>query len=417
MRTTLRRHLTAVLRGAVVHALALTFGALGRLALLRHGQTRPPASDQVRRILVIRLDLLGDVVMSLPAVRALREHYPQARITMLALPLARGLLEGCPDIDEILTLDTNALRRPNTLLPALLAFLAMVRLLRERRFDVVVSLSGRTASALAILSGAPCRVGYRGEGYPYAFTLPVEGYRFHRLAHEVEYDLALVRALGCPAGSRQPRLLVPEDARRYAATLVPQGGRPLIVLHPGATNGSAKRWPVDRWARLAVMLVQNGCRVALIGSSGDRGLTGQIIALARSALPRSQQDSCAESEPATGVLIDLAGHTPHLLQLAALLERATVLVSGDSGPAHIAVAVGCKLVEIFGPTDPRTYGPLDPEAIVLRAALPCSPCYDNTRPAECPFGNPICMQLIGVELVYQAVQEVLTRLPAAARQP
>lgn len=415
MHTTLRRYLTAMLRNSAVHVLVLAFGALGRLALLRHGRLRPPAPDQVRRILVIRLDLLGDVVMSLPAVHALREHYPQADITMLTLPLVRGILEGCPDIDEILTLNTNALRRPRTLLPALLAFLATVRLLRGRRFDVAVSLSGRTASALALLSGAPCRVGYRGEGYPNAFTLAVDGYRFHRFAHEVEYDLALVRALGCPAGSRQPRLVVPEDARRYAATLVPQDERPLVVLHPGATNGTAKRWPVDRWAHLAIMLVQNGCRVALIGSSGDRALTGQIIALAQPFLSRSQRDSCAESP--TGALLDLAGRTPHQLQLAALLERATVLVSGDSGPAHLAGAVGCKLVEIFGPTDPRTYGPLDPEAIVLRAALPCSPCYDNTRPAECPFGNPICMQLIGVEQVYQAVQEVLTRLPAAVRQP
>ncbi len=437
MRSFVRRWLIQMLRAALVHALALAFGALGRLDLVLHRRQGLPAPDRIRRILVIRLDLLGDVVMSLPALHALRQRYPQAHIAMLALPLARSILEGCPDIDEILTLDTNALRRPHTLLPALRAFIATVRLLRQRRFDVAVSLSGRTASALALLSGAPYRVGYRGEGYPHVFTMPVEGKRFHRLAHEVEYTLALVGVVGCPAGDRRPRLVVPDDARQYAAMLVPPDGRPLVLLHPGATNGSAKRWPAERWARLAQSLVQAGCRVALIGGPGDCRLTRQIAELAQAGgVPLAHSigtgHSCSNpdysgsessfkspgsNEPGRSLLLDLAGRTPHLLQLAALLERADVLVSGDSGPAHIAVAAGCKLVELFGPTDPRTYGPLDPEAIVLRAPLPCSPCYDNTRPAECPFGNPVCMQLIEVEQVYTAVHSLLARRPAAVREP
>jgi lipopolysaccharide heptosyltransferase II len=390
------------LRRATLAALAGGFGAAGLLDRIRRPRRAPPAPDRVRRVLVIRLDLLGDVVMSLPAVRALRVRYPQAHLTMLVLPFARGLLEGCPDLDDTLTLDTNALRRPLSLARALPDLLRTLRDLRRRRFDVIVSLSGRTAGAVALLAGAPCRVGYAGEGYPFAFTLPVPGYRFHRPAHEVEYDLALTRALGCPEVERRPRLVVPAWADAFVAGLLPQDGAPLVALHPGATNGSAKRWPTARWAALASELVGAGRRVALVGSAGDRALTQPI---ARQA---------TQSGAPPGAVLDLAGRTPHLLHLAALLARASALVSGDSGPVHIAVAVGCPVVELFGPTDPRTYGPLDPEAVVLRQPLPCSPCYDNTRPAECPFGNPACMQLFPVEQVRRAVERTLARRAAVA---
>src|SRR5919108_3576918 len=196
MNSFLFRNVKGTLRSVLLLGLGAGFGALGRLDRARCRRVPPPPPQLVQRLLVIRLDLLGDVVMSLPAVRALRERYPHAHIAMLVLPLARGIVEGYPDIDEILTLDTNALRRPGSLVRALPGLVATLAYLRRQRYDIVVSLSGRTASAIALLSGAPCRVGFAGEGYGQAFTLPVPGYRFQRPAHEVEYDLALVQALG-----------------------------------------------------------------------------------------------------------------------------------------------------------------------------------------------------------------------------
>ena len=357
---------------------------------------RPPRCrpEAVHRILVIRLDLLGDVVNSLPAITALRECFPGAEITVLVLPSSEPLFQAVPGVDHVLGLDVHAFRRPAGW-RSWRSAVETLRQLRAAAFDLCLCLHGRVPSALAALSGARWRVGYAGESYPGTLNLPVPGYRYHQPKHEVEYCLDLVRSLGLPAPSRRPRLVLEEAVRQAAHQLLERHGaagpRPLVVAHAGSSNGRAKRWPTARWAAWADRVQQElGARVALTGTAADRPLTAEIAQQMR-------------TRP-----LDLAGQTD-LLTLAGLCAASAAVVSGDTGPLHLAVAAGARVVGLFGPTDPANYAPYAPDAVVLRHPVPCGPCYDLRGPADCrlPHRGLDCMWGLSVERVYRAVARLL----------
>jgi lipopolysaccharide heptosyltransferase II len=367
--------------------------------LRRWGRPVPPLrEEEVHRILVIRIDLLGDVVLSMPAVEALRAAYPDAHIAMLVLPFTRAIPEANLAVDEVITLDTNLLRSPRAWLHSTgyRDWAQAIRRLRGGRFDLCVSLSGLMASLLAFVSGAPHRVGYREESYPFLFTHPVPGRRYKKVQHEVFYCLDLARAAYADVRQHVPALLTQETARATArALLAAQGvglGQEYVVIHAGATNGSAKRWPPRHWAVLADHLHEDlGLAVVLTGSAKD-GPLGQAIA--------------GKMRRAPAVL---TGRTT-IAELAALLDGAALVLSGDSGPLHMAVALGRPTVSMYGPTDPRLSGPHPApgqQAAVLRKGIYCSPCYNHYETAECRFGNPVCMIDITPEEVLAAARRVL----------
>lgn len=352
----------------------------------------------VRRILVIRLDLLGDLVNSMPAVAALHERFPRARITMLTLPHTAPIARQFPFVDEVLTLDTNSIRSPRNLLrPATYrAFVGMGRRLRRERFDLCVSLFGLMASLWAFASGARQRIGYARESYPYMFTDPLPGRRFDTRQHEVRWDLDLAAAAGASAAPRIPSLRVPPGpaagvAERLADLGVPVQDR-LVGIHGGAVNGSAKRWPAGHWAALADRLIEAyGVRVVLTGSASERPIS--------EAIRRRMRHSP----------IVLTGETD-IDELLAVLARCDLVISGDSGPLHMAVALGCPTVSIYGPTDPAIYGPTPKPgqpAAVIRRGLACSPCYNLLAMAECPHGQPSCMLDIPVGEVFAVAAKLL----------
>ncbi|HAH15582.1 MAG TPA: hypothetical protein DCL45_06030 [Chloroflexi bacterium] len=175
-----------------------------------------------------------------------------------------------------------------------------------------------------------------------------------------------------------------------------------MVLHPGATNGSAKRWPITSWQALAKSLVSSGRTIVIVGSADDRNL-GQKISdelVGQGPDPR-------KSLPATawGDVRDLTGLTT-VRDLIAILANASVVVTGDSGPLHVAVAVGTPVVAIHGPTDPAVCGPIvttPDRAIILGATLACRPCYTLARIADCPLGHAICQDLITPRHVLTAI--------------
>jgi lipopolysaccharide heptosyltransferase II len=363
-----------------------------------------PAIDpaSVRKILVIRGNLLGDVLNSMTAVQALRERYPAARITMLTLPYTAEIPRHFDCVDEVVSLDTNSIRSPrNMCSPATYrTFLAVIGRLRGEHFDLCLSLYGRMASFLALASGARRRVGYEKEAYPFVLTDPVPGRRFDRRRHEIDWDLGLAEAAG--AGSRR---LLPElrpraqAVTRMEARLAALGAGPadvVVGIHGGAVNGSAKRWPAGHWAALADALIeQHGFKVVLTGSAGERSIAAEITARMR-------------RQP-----IVLTGETT-VEELLAVLARCDLVVSGDSGPLHLAVALGRPTVSIYGPTDPAIYGPAPrpgQAAIVIRRGLGCSPCYTLRATAECPYGRPSCMLDVPVSRVLRAVTEVLEKAP------
>ncbi|WP_220194462.1 lipopolysaccharide heptosyltransferase II [Ktedonospora formicarum] len=399
------------LRNAIVHTskrlllggIALTLGGIGAFLKLKEmGRSRVPLTPKTfhpRRILVIRVDLIGDLVMSMTVVRQLRRTYPEAEIDLLAIPSSAQIVRGDSDIAHLLTYDPNIWRRPKALLqrPNWRAAQALRTQMHERRYDLAVSASGPWASILAALSGAPRRVGFSKEGYFGFMTDSVPGQHWAEgeRKHEVDYCMELLRACGATPddASRVPTLQVQPETTQSVEQLLQAEGidtvKPLVACQVSSHNGYAKRWPVPYWARLIERLVNDdGMNVVLTGAPNDQPLIEAVIR-------RTQAQ-----------VYNLAGKTS-LPQLAALLQRADVVISGDSGPMHIAAAVGARLIAIHGPTDPGMSGPVSPEATILRSDIWCSPCYFAKGPANCRFHTTQCMKNISPEQVHTTVQEKL----------
>jgi len=392
--------------GKITYLLLSIIGVF--LWLRRLGKRYPPltpATFHPRRILVIRLDLIGDLVLSLTVVRALKRTYPEAEIDLLALPASAKVASYDPNLSEIITYDPNIWRRPKALfqLKNWREVSALRQKLRARHYDLAVSVYANWAAILAVLSGARRRVGYGPEGYPGFMTDSVPGGipgRWRHWApldnkHEVDYCLALAQAAGAtltPA-DRIPRLYVDEKTRAEVDQLLLHAGlqphKPLIVCHINSNNGQSKRWPIPYWATLIDRLIrQEGAQVVLTGAPGD--------------MPQIDQVTSRMHERA----INLAGKTS-LTQLAALLQRADLLISGDSGPLHMGVACGTPIIGIYGPTNPSLGGPVSPDATVLRSGIWCSPCYNARDTADCPFYTTQCMKNILPSQVFEIVQTKL----------
>jgi lipopolysaccharide heptosyltransferase II len=372
------------------------------LWLSRGGKNYAPLSPntvQPRRILVIRLDLIGDLVLSMTVVRALKRTYPGAEIDLLALPSSAQIVQGDPDLSNVIPYDPNVWRRPKALTQGRnwRNVFSVIRRLRSRRYDIAVSVFGNWAAMLAVASGAQRCVGFGRESYPGFMTDSVAGRHWQpgEQLHEVDYCLKLARAAGVSItdDDRIPRLFVTKGAQDELDGLLHDHGieqdTPLIACHVASNNGQSKRWPIPYWATLLDRLAREwGAQVVLTGAPGD-------LALIERVTRRMEQTA-----------LNLAGKTS-LPQLAALLQRADVLISGDSGPMHIAAAVGTPLIAIHGPTDPAHSGPVSPSATILRSGIWCSPCYNVKDPADCRFYTTQCMKNITPSRVFEVVEEKL----------
>ena len=358
-----------------------------------------PRTVQPRRILVIRLDLIGDLVLSMTVVRALKRTYPDAEIDLLALPSSAQIVKDDPDLSNIITYDPNVWRRPKALIQGRnwRDAVSVVRRLRARRYDIAVSVFGNWAAMLAVASGARRRVGFGRESYPGFMTDSVAGRHWQQgeRLHEVDYCLKLARAAGVAVtpDDRIPRLFVAASVRDELDELLHKLGigkdKPLIACHVSSNNGQSKRWPVPYWATLIDRLIcERGAQVVLTGAPGDLPLIERVTS-------RMEQKA-----------FNMAGKTS-LAQLAALLQRADVLITGDSGPMHIAGAVGTPLIAIHGPTDPAQSGPVSPSATILKSGIWCSPCYNAKGPADCRFYTTQCMKNILPAQVFETLEEKL----------
>lgn len=370
----------------------------GLLWLVRRGKKYPPLTPETmrpRRILVIRLDLIGDLVLSMTTVRALKHTYPDAAIDLLALSASAQVVSGDPDLDEIIAFDPNVWRRPIALIQPknwINAYRVLSHL-RAQRYDIAVSVFGKWAGILAVASGAKRRVGYGRESYPGFMTDSVPGRHWqpggHK--HEVDYCLALARATGARTSSadRIPHLYVDSSAQEQLAQLFEREGivstRPVIACHISSNNGQSKRWPIPYWAMLIDKLIRGlNAQVILTGAPDDKFLI--------ECVSKEMQEQA----------FNLAGKTS-LPQLVALLKRANMVISGDSGPMHIAAAVGTPLIAIHGPTDPTLSGPVSPKATILRSPIWCSPCYKAKDTADCRYFTTQCMKNILPSQVYQVL--------------
>lgn len=356
------------------------------------GSTRAASSTALNcpeKILIVRLGALGDIVHALPAQQQIHRRFPNCEIHWLVEPHYRGLLETVPGIHRIWTADTKRWRRrPGTALD----LVRLVPALRRERFDLALDFQGLIKSAfLARLSGAGRRMGFCRErcrepaaaGF-YTDTVPTSGD-----GHVIDLNLELAGSLGC-AGEATARVpfRLPAEARHYVDSRLQAagGGRP-VLLNPGA-GWPTKLWPARRFARLGAEIRRRlNLPVVITYGPGEEDLVREIRDCSR---PGS-----------------VAGFPTTILELAALCRRACLMVAGDTGPLHLAVAVGTPAVAVMGPSIARRNGPFHPEDRIVKRYLYCSDC--NKR--SC--GEFICMN-ISVEQVFRAVRR---RLSAAVGGP
>jgi ADP-heptose:LPS heptosyltransferase len=334
--------------------LAGLFDAAGRLLV------RPPVAAPLpvlRRILILRLDHLGDVLFATPALRALRDGLPDAHLSLLVSPAAAALVSPGDLVDEVRSFAAPWFARPPRR-GGVRDALALARWMRDARFDAVLDLRGDVRHlACMALARIPVRLGYGRTGGGFWVTHPVPD----RAVHEVERNLDLVRVLvpGATAGPLVPPRL-PPGAQAQAVRLLREAGcepgQPLVVVHPGAGYPS-KRWEPELLARSVEELHAAGSlQLLLVGGADDVPEARALASHLASPLP------------------SLVGSTS-LLELLAVLQRAAVFLGHDSGPAHLAVASGVPCVLLYsGVNDLAAWGPWQGRVRVFRTPVPCSPC-------------------------------------------
>ncbi len=319
---------------------------------------RPPPLPEAPRVLVVRTGAIGDVVNALVFAAALRDARPRAHIGWVAHPLVAPLLSRNPAVDTVHIWPRGG---------GVAGVWRLVREVRASRYELAVDLQRLQKSALvARLSGAPRVLGYdrgRTKEASHVWTRERVAPGDPR-AHMVDQYLEFARHLGVPAEA--PRWPLPplEGARERAlALLAPLAGAPFVALNLGASK-PPNRWPPAHFAGLADLLAQQdgaagrAPAIVLTGGPGDRAAADEVLGAT------------------TAVTLDLVGRTG-LLELAAVLEEAALVVSGDTGPMHVAAAVGATVVALFGPADAQRTGPYGPRHRVLR-----EPAWDGVARPE-----------------------------------
>lgn len=350
----------------------------------------PVVREGVARLLVVMPSWLGDVVMATPTLRALRGLYPQARITALIKENLRPLLEGCPWVDRVVTVRKARkgkadLRRRGSIV--------LARRLARGRFDAAILLPNSFRSALvARLARIPRRIGYDRDGRSGLLTDRLVPRRrpggFVPVATR-DYYLGIARYLGATDPDTRMELFTrPQDDERAAELLRQAGwreGQPLILMAPGASYGAAKMWFPQRYAALADRCVAElGAAAAIFGSPQEAPVLEKVRRSARRPVA------------------DLTGMGADLRVIKSVIKRSSLLVVNDTGPRHMAAALGVPVVTIFGPTDPAwSEIGYELERQVMVKVF-CGPCQKK----RCPLDHR-CMGRIGPEMVFEKVAELL----------
>lgn len=332
---------------------------------------------ETMRVLVRVPNWIGDAVLALPALESLRHNFPDASLTIVAKSWVKDLF-----IHNSLDADVFPLSSHDDVK----TIWTTAQTLKARQFDAGLLLTNSFSSAfLFYLARIPERWGYGTDGRMMLLTKSVIPRPSDSPRHQVYYYLDLIRGLGFE--TLEPRLKIPLPAEALAAArsrleaLGIEQKKPLIVISPGASYGPAKRWPPSRFAQLATLLQEKKDAQILIIGAGEEMDIATSISL---SMPRRP--------------ITLTGDTS-LVELLGLISLATLFISNDTGPMHMANALGIPVVAIFGPTDPAVTGPFQKPSLYLKKEVPCWPCsYRN-----CPYDHR-CMTSISAEEVLAACE-------------
>jgi heptosyltransferase II len=349
--------------------------------------------DKPAKVMVRATNWIGDAIISLPAIEALRGRYPDTEIVVVAKPWVAELYSNHPALFRLLIYDPNGEHKGRR------GFRKLINELRRERFDAAILLQHAFHAAwMAWRAQIPIRIGYRTDGrgplLTEAVRLPPRGYLGHQASEYLEFLFLSGLIEERPLAAREVHLAATKAERRWAADALKglglEGPRYFVGLNPGAAFGPAKRWPIERFAALGDRLVGAlGADVLVFGSKDERPLA-EAVARVMQRTP-----------------LVLAGNTT-LRQWMAITERCRLVVANDSGAMHVAAAMGVPVVAIFGSTDARATGPLSRWARVVRHPVECSPC--GLR--ECPIDFR-CMNSVTVEEVHRTALELVAAYESA----
>ena len=317
--------------------------------------------------------------MTTPALKAVRESFPNAKITVVANPLVAKLFEFHPDCDRVVIFDKTGAHK------GALGFWRFCQGLRRERFDIAILFQNAIEAAfMAFLAGVPCRMGYATDGRHLLLTHPVAIGEEERRLHHTDYYLKMLEAQQIRCSEKAQVLALRDEEKVWASEQLPDG--PVATINPGAAYGSAKRWFPERFAAVGDYLAETcGITVVLTGGPAEMEI-GRDIADAMKKPP-----------------LNMIGQTS-VRQMMALLASSSLLVTNDSGPMHVGAALGVPLVAIFGPTDHKTTAPFGTRWELVRRPADCAPCLLR----QCPTDHR-CMTAVTVDDVVAAIRSVLGR--------
>ena len=352
--------------------------------------------QSARSILCVRLDNAGDVLMTTPALRAVRHAVAGRRITLLTSHAGSAIACHVPEVDDVIAFDAPWVKNDSA--DEADAVLALRDTLASRRFDgavifTVYSQNPLPAAMLCYLAGIPLRLAHCRENPYHLLTDWVrESEPQERVRHEVERQLDLVASIGAKATDLRLSFALTDDDRRAALAKLSDAGvdvdRPWLTIHPGASAPS-RRYPAERFARVARELAERlDCQIVLTGDATESALAESVRA-----------DAGSDVWSIAGAL--------ELNELGALIAMSPLLISNNTGPVHIAAALGTPVVDLYALTNPQ-HTPWQVLHRVLYHDVPCKNCYRSV----CPMGHHACLRGVDVATVVAAAVELWqTRVP------
>ncbi len=339
-----------------------------------------------RKLMVRAPNWVGDAIISLPAVHALGQRYPTAELMVVAKPWVADIYRSQSWVSDVIVYDSEGDHRGPW------RFRRLVKVLRQEKFDAAILFQNAFQAAwMAWRAQIPVRIGYATEHRSSLLTTPLPVPSLSVVGHQAHYYLHLLWQVGIIQETNrrpEPRLEVPPGVLALAKHQLRKLGitpsKPTLGLHPGASFGTAKRWLPERFAELADRIAEElNCQILLFGSASEEPLAKDICG-------RMRQKA-----------LNLVGATT-LLELMAFAKICNAFVSNDSGPMHLAAALGVPVVALFGSTDDKATGPLGQQVKILKSSPECSPCLLRTCPIDFR-----CMKNIKVNQVYDAVSPLL----------
>jgi heptosyltransferase I len=385
-----------------------------RLNPQRNSDALALRSAEFSRILLIKPSALGDVVHTLPVLVKLRARYPRARIDWLITPENAEVVRNHPALSNVVLFARRDFSKRGRRWRAFVSFLDLLKQIRSAKYELIIDMHGQVRSAFfALISGARVRIGF-DRPVKRVLTvsaehdlknIPSHGWRgaregswiayTHRIpiptldVHAIDRYLWVAPLLGLDDNSPDLTIHLSPQATNKVNRLLEEHGvpasKPLVVLVPG-TIWETKHWTIEGFAGVARQFLQDGFAVALAGTTRDQQRCRQIAAAAPGTC-----DFCGKTTPA---------------DLAALIRRAEVAVTNDSGSMHVAASLGKPMVSVFGPTNPVHIGPYERPESVVRVDLPCSPC-NYRRLSQCPFDHA-CMKQVTSAMVVERVRKILS---------